>query len=234
MKTLFLFFTCFSFFLNAQDYVDDSAFERKSITIRHNPASAIVIDGKQSPQEWDDYELLSEFVMQSPVDQIPASKVTEVKITYTDRAIQVLAVCYDDPNYIIQTLKRDDLDNSDAFFVLLDPLGQQANGYSFGVSPFGSQFEALISPNETDESWDNRWTVKTSIEEEFWIAEIEIPFKTIRYKANGQSWRVNFGRLDPGNNEISMWSPVPRQFDPADMGYFGTLHWQDAPEKAGW
>ena len=46
-----------------------------------------------------------------------------------------------------------------------------------------------------------------------WTAEIEIPFKTLRFEAgDAATWGINFSRRIRRKNEISYWSPVPRAY----------------------
>ena len=144
---------------------------------------------------------------------------------YDEANIYLLAICHDDQNYVIQTLKRDEFGRSDEFALLIDPVGKKANGFGFGVNAMGAQTEVLLSVGEADQSWDNRWYSAVSRHEDRWIVEMKIPLKSIRFKEENIKWRVNFGRIDPGNNETSVWAPVPRQFDFDDIGYFGSLEW---------
>ena len=118
-------------------------------------------------------------------------------MTYNDRFVYVAAKCYDDPDYVIQTLKRDNFGESDEIIILIDPVGQQTNGYAFAANALGAQSEALLSQDNADESWDNRWYVAVQQTPEYWVAEFAIPFKTLRYKTNSLEWNVNFIRTNP-------------------------------------
>lgn len=202
--------------------------------------SNLKIDGLLDEPIWQEAEIAADFWVQAPIDGERAKSRTEVKMTYNDRFIYVAAKCYDEPDYVIQTLKRDNFGESDEFVVLLDPVGQQTNGYAFAASALGAQSEALLSPSSAgldgsnlDESWDNKWYVAVNQTPEFWTVEFAIPFKTLRYKTNIQHWNINFVRTEPGKNETHVWAPVPRQFNPFDLGYFGQLNWDQAPQKVG-
>ncbi len=194
----------------------------------------IEIDGRLEESIWQSAQVANQFWVQQPIDGVRASKKTEVRMAYNDRYVFLSAICWDEPEHVIQTLKRDQLDGNDAFGVLFDPVMEQTNGWSFAVNAMGAQVESIILPNGgSDESWDNRWYVEVQRLDDRWTVEMAIPFKTLRYKENLTNWRINFFRLDPGSNETHVWAPVPRQFTYFDLGYFGQLQWDNPPQKQG-
>jgi hypothetical protein len=82
-------------------------------------------------------------------------------------------------------------------------------------------------------SWDNKWTSVVKKDEDKWIFEASIPFKSIRYKKGITKWGINFSRLDLKTTEKSSWTPVPRQFPTASLAYTGNLVWDQSPPQAG-
>ena len=66
-----------------------------------------------------------------------------------------------------------------------------------------------------------------------WVAEMAIPFRSLRYFGGEKEWGVNFGRLDLKTNEKSAWAPVPRQFPHNSLPHAGTLTWDEPLDKAG-
>lgn len=195
-------------------------------------AEEVQIDGALDESFWSRLEVQDDFIMQQPTDGKPAAYKTEVRIAYDERNIYISAVCFDDPDLIIQTLKRDEFGQSDEFAVFIDPVNQQTNGYVFGVNAMGSMTEALIFPGDGDESWDNRWYAEVKRHSDRWVIEMSIPFKSIRFKDGSPEWGINFFRNEPGRNESYVWAPIPRQFDALDLGYFGTLEWDQAISAA--
>lgn len=79
-------------------------------------------------------DVASDFILNAPIDNAPPSRKTEVRLLSDNANIYLLATCYDDQNYVIQTLKRDGFGNSDEFAFLVDPVGNKASGYGFGVN----------------------------------------------------------------------------------------------------
>lgn len=194
----------------------------------------ISIDGSGDDKAWQQAEEISKFVLNAPIDNAPPDKNTRVKLLCDDDNLYVLAVCFDDPDHIIQTLRRDGFSgDSDEFAFLIDPVGNRANGYGFGVNAMGAQTEVILSADDADASWDNKWYSAVMRHPDKWVVEMKIPLKSIRFKEDITAWRFNMGRMDPGSNQVSVWAPVPRQFDFGDIGYYGTLRWPEAPRRKG-
>ena len=194
--------------------------------------SPIAIDGQLNEPVWKAAAKATNFWLQAPIDGEQAKQQTEVQMTYDDKFVYIAATCWDDQKYIIQTLKRDNFGESDAFAVLIDPVKEQTNGSFFAVNALGAQTEAALADG-IDDSWDNKWIVGVENYSDRWTIEMAIPFKTLRYKTGIEEWGINFIRLEPGSNETHTWSPIPRQFDIFDLGYLGSLTWDAAPIKAG-
>ena len=202
-------------------------------------SSTINIDGVLDEDDWKSAEVTSDFFKNFPVDSGMATNQTIVKMCYNDAGIYISAVCYDDQakNSIIQSLKRDfKLKDTDAFTVSIDPFGDLQNGFSFSISPYNVQREGLISNGGgwgASTSWDNKWFSGTQILEDRWIAEMFIPFKTIRYSNELKNWKINFTRTDFKLNERSCWSPIPINFELEAINFTGDLIWDENPPKAG-
>ena len=110
------------------------------------------------------------------------------------------------------------------------------NGFQFAINPYGVQREGLIfNGGESSNFWDNKWYSQVKNYDDYWVVEMAIPFKTLRYKVTeGQNtWRANFGRNVLQKNEISTWRPVPRNFPPANLAFAGNIIWDENPPKPG-
>jgi len=151
---------------------------------------------------------------------------------YDDNFLYVSAICYDGGKRVIQTLKRDVGHwESDGFAIVLDPVNERSNGFVFGVNAGGAQMEGLVSANGTSEEWDAKWYSQITQYENYWVVEMAIPFKSIRYDQN-LKWGVNFVRNDMGENLYSTWAKVPIQISGTDLGFTGLLSWDNPPPLA--
>ncbi|QGW29120.1 DUF5916 domain-containing protein [Phnomibacter ginsenosidimutans] len=195
----------------------------------------ITIDGKLDEAVWQETPGIADFWRKFPTDNGKPIRPTTVRITYDDKNLYVAAIAYDSGKAFIQTLKRDfGHDGSDGFAVVVDPLNQHTNGFFFVVNAFNSQSEdQLTTTNGPNFSWDNKWFSATTRHNDHWIAEIAIPFKTLRYKPEQAVWGLNFVRIDTKTNEYSCWTKVPVNFSSWDLGQTGALHWETPPPPAG-
>lgn len=192
---------------------------------------SISIDGKLTEAVWSEASFQSEFQMQKPVDDQAATQITEVALAYDNNNLYIAAKCYDDPKYVISTLKRDNFGDDDSFAVFIDPNNQKTNGYGFGINAKGAMSESFISESQIDDDWDNVWYGATYQNNGYYSVEIRIPFKTLRFNDALTTWGINFVRLDPGNNETSSWSPTPRQFEFYNLTFLGNLEWKEPPSS---
>ena len=206
----------------------DTTFTQKHLDI-FEVRGVIEVDGQLDDSGWQNVKQHGEFWEQAPEDGRPASLSTKVMVAYSNDGIYVAAILKDPDGQIVTTLKRDNMGGNDSFIVVIDPVNQKSNGFAFGVNTYGAQTEILLSPTNGDDSWDNRWRSATQVFDDGWNVEMFIPFSSLRFDKNNKTWGINFVRLDQGSNESHVWSPVPRQFDAADMGYYGQMHWDKAP-----
>lgn len=201
----------------------------------------IKVDGALDETIWQESEMATDFWMSFPVDDRKAERRSEVRLTYDDNFLYVGIKCYSNSDYVIQTLKRDlDFWSGDGFAIVLDPVNQQTNGFVFGINPAGVQMETLITgytgnrggpPRGMNQNWDHKWYGEVQSLEDGWTAEMAIPFKTLRYEEDRTTWGVNFIRSDMVDNSYHTWSKVPLQFRSIDLGYTGSLIWDQAPKK---
>ena len=230
---------CLFVLSKTQAQQDGSKFQEQYQLQITKTSSAIKIDGVLDESIWKTAEKATNFWQKWPTDIIRAKRETEVRAAYDDKYVYFAAICRDTNSYIIQTLKRDTRYwESDGFAVVLDPVNRRSNGFIFGVSPYNVQSEDLLSASQfsSDEmsfSWDNKWLSATSRHETYWVVEIAIPFKTLRFEAGNKQWGINFIRSDSKNNAYNTWTHIPVQFLGYDFGYTGALKWDVPPAKQG-
>ena len=197
----------------------------------------ITIDGEANDAAWNETEAAKDFFMVLPMDTSFAKTKTEVRMTYDDNNIYVVAICYLSKAgpYMVESLRRDfAFGKNDNFIFFLDPFDDLTNGFTFGANAAGAQWDGtLYSGGSADLSWDNKWVSAVKTYPDKWIFEAAIPFKSIRYKKGISKWGINFSRLDIRVAEKSSWTPVPRQFPTASLAYTGTLLWDAPPPEAG-
>ena len=201
--------------------------------------SQIKLDGILDEESWQNAQESSSFINKWPQDTGYAAAQTKVKLLYDQDFLYVSAICLQDQkDVVIQSLKRDNLDgfwNSDGFSIVIDPINQKTNGFLFGVNAGGAQVEATLtargSQTNMDANWDNKWYSAVQQYEDRWVVEMAIPFKTLRYNDSKNQWGINLIRNDMKRNVYSTWARVPLAFRGIDLGYLGTLQWDNSPKK---
>ena len=207
---------------------------------------APVIDGDVLGDEaWSDIVPASEFWQVQPDDGEPATQRTEVFVGYTDTALHIGVIAYDEQpgEIIVSDSRRDaDLANTDAFFVVIDGLLDRQNGYVFATNAAGIEYDGQVTKEGSDDfgsggggfnrNWDGAWSVKSTISDTGWSAEFEIPFRTLRYSlAAKQDWGINFQRNIRRNNEIAYWAPLERNRNLYRVSEAGILRGIEPPPQ---
>jgi hypothetical protein len=156
--TLFItFFICiYSFAENHYDPRSDrkSFFTKKTLI-------APKIDGLPDDTIWQSVTPISDFRQFLPVYEAAPSFQTEVKITYDDYAIYILAEMFDpNPDSILRQLglRDDDHLNADMFSIEFDTYNNQLDAYSFLVTASGVQMDWRESDETYDAVWDSEVT----------------------------------------------------------------------------
>ena len=186
---------------------------------------------------WATAAAASGFRQTAPDEGRPATERTEVRIIFANGTLYVGVVCYDsEPSAIIMSDSRRDssMADADSFMMVLDTFQDGQNGFVFGTTPAGQEYDGQVINEGGDRggfgqagdggfsrgsgggfnlNWDGAWQVRTALSEIGWSAEFAIPFRTVRYPAReAQSWGVNFQRNIRRRNETAYWAPIPRQF----------------------
>ena len=197
---------------------------------------------------------ISGFRQSAPEEGQPATERTEVRVVFTADTIFFGVVCYDrDPSSIIVSNSRRDssMNNADSFQMVLDTFSDRQNGFVFGTTPAGQEYDGQVineggsrslfggaggggfsrgSGGGFNLNWDGAWQVRAAISEVGWSAEFAIPFRTIRYPPRAdQSWGVNFQRNVRRRNETAYWAPVPRQYNLYRVSIAGQLAGVNVP-----
>ncbi len=210
----------------------------------------IRLDGRLDEAAWADAPVLSGFVQREPREGTPVSERTEVRLLIDDDALYIGAWLFDvSPLAIVpgENRRDADLDDADAFVILLDTYRDRQNGFVFGTTPSGIEYDGQVtregqgsltpgvrqqrgSGGGFNKNWDGSWSVATSRDDAGWYAEFRIPFSTLRYGQGGpQRWGLNLSRRIRRRNEESFWAPIPRQFDLYRVSLAGTLELERAP-----
>jgi len=230
----------------------DSEAAQASDGLRVARAAAVeqapVVDGRVDESIWQRAEVLSDFIQSEPVEGEPASERTEVRIIYTNSTIYFGVICYDSsPSEIVvsDTRRDSNLEEMDAFFLILDTYHDRQSGFVFATNPAGLEYDGQVT-NEGEGggggppaagarsqsgagggfnlNWDASWSVRTHVSDVAWMAEFAIPLRSLRYgSTRPQVWGINFQRNIRRNRESVYWSPVARIYNIHRLSSAGEL-----------
>jgi hypothetical protein len=191
-------------------------------------SAAIKVNGQLDEPAWVDAVPIGRLMQREPEQNTTATEETEVRVLYTPTTLYFGILCRDrTPASIVSTrLTRDaDIESDDTVMVVLDPFFDQRNGFFFAVNPAGARVDGQISNNDEHFStdWDGIWEASARITPEGWVAEIAIPFKTLRFKPGQTVWGLNVERTIKRRNETDRWATPLRDSWVTNLSQAGRL-----------
>ncbi len=187
---------------------------------------APVINGILDDEAWKEGTWIDDFTQFEPYNGRKASQRTEFKILFDDNNLYAAFKVYDtSPDSIVNRLTRRDNPDGDLVGIILDSYHDLRTGFLFGISSSGVKYDQMFTNDgqNQDSSWDPNWWVKTSINDEGWIAEMKIPFSQVRFEKNsGEVWGLEVARVLYRKNETSFWQHIPKD-SPGIIHLFGEL-----------
>ena len=174
----------------------------------------IELDGILDEDVWERAEPATNFIQQDPDFGQPATEQTEVRVVFDRERLYIGVIAYDsEPDKVrgIQRRRDEYLSSDDRFMWVLDPYFDARSGYFFEINPSGLMGDSLMgSGTRGGRAWDGIWTAKVRRSEIGWIAEVEIPFRTLNFDPNAPAWGINFQRTVRRKSEESLWTGIPR------------------------
>ncbi len=216
--------------LFAQETVQENRVEAKSFrAVRVETAP--VVDGVLDDAVWQQAEQVIDFHQTRPGDHADASEITELYVVYTSDALYVAARMYDsEPDLIAAPTIRhgQGLPFDDRLVIILDPFNQGRAGYRFETNLNGVRHDSLYTtPTSFSLNWNTIWDTATSVDGNSWVAEVEIPFKSLSFDPNLDTWGFNFGRGIRRRNEEMAWVSLDRNYNPTIMGEMSGMEGMD-------
>jgi hypothetical protein len=180
------------------------------------------IDGLLDEAVWQRAEVVTDFHQIRPGDGSAPTELTELYVLYDDDALYVGARMHDsDPDLIAAPTMRhgQGLGSDDRLVLILDPFNTGRGAYRFETNANGVRHDALytnISSFQSD--WTVIWDAAAQVDETGWLAEIEIPFKTLPFDPESEDWGFNFGRGIRRRGEEVAWVSRNRSYNASILG----------------
>lgn len=191
-------------------------------------AGPIHVDGHLDEAAWQAAPPTTTFTQVDPVEGVPASQATEVRVLYDDEALYVGVRLHDTEPVTARLGRRDmPLGDSDWFGLMIDSYHDHRTAFGFDVNPLGVRRDEVKTIDVDDNSWDAVWDVATSIDAGGWTAEYRVPFSQLRFRAAAdQTWGVQFERVIGRNHEydVSTFTPKAERGGVPRYGHLVGLH----------
>ena len=189
----------------------------------------IEVDGILNEPEWSNAAILTGFSEFFPNDGIAAEDSTEVLVWYSATALHIGIKAFATMGTVRATLAdRDRITQDDNFQIFLGTYSDSRQALVFGVNPFGIQSDGVLtetgaqsgggftsttarSRESADLAPDYVWHSKGRLTDSGFEVEIQIPFKSLRYRAgDNQEWQLHIIRTVQASGHEQSWAPAVR------------------------
>ena len=182
----------------------------------HPTSESIRLDGVLDEPIWSTVPTIGRLLQQEPIPESEPTEETEVKVVFDRDRLYFGVHCRDrDPSAIVATQLAYDsrLDVDDFVVIILDPFLDFRNGFFFEVNAVGARADGQVSNNAERRSleWDGIWDAAARITDDGWVAEVMIPFKTLRFAPGQTTWGLNVERTIRRLNEVDRWASPRRE-----------------------
>ena len=195
-------------------------------TLRSAPTNVILIDGLLTEQAWSSADSITELTQVEPVEGGKPSALTVIRVLTTGDAI-VIGIRADDPepSRIVAFARQRDatLDKEDHIKIVLDTYMDGRSGYVFAVNPNGARYDALVTGQGENASWDAVWQAAAVRTPTGWSAEIFIPLKSLLFRAGLTTWGFNVERRIQRLQETDRWASAGRDYKVTQTSRAGVL-----------
>jgi hypothetical protein len=184
--------------------------------------NAPVIDGKLDEPDWASATVIDDFHQIEPVEYAEPGEPTFVYLYYDDDALYIGVRMIDSqPETVTANILRQGATfwNDDYFSVIVAPFNDQRNGFRFQINPNSLRMEMIYyDTSGQDWDWNGIWQGAASTDDEGWVAEIAIPFKTLSFNPANDTWGINFSRDVTRTAEKMGWVSRNSSQDPSIAG----------------
>ena len=187
-----------------------NAQERRTISAeRLAPGEAISLDGSLDEAVWQRAQVATDFIQIDPNNGEPATEQTEFRIAFDSNTLYLGVICHDSEagEHLTRYQKRRDeyLQQDDKVQWTIDTFLDGRTGYFFETNPSGAMADALMGINGQNRQWDGIWNERVQRTATGWSLEVEIPFRTLNFDPNSETWGINVSRQLSRKNENSIW-----------------------------
>ena len=190
-------------------------------------AEGIRLDGQLDEAVYQTVPPITGLIQRLPVEGAAATEKTEAWIMFDDTNVYVTGRIWDsapESEWVANEMRRDtnQLRQNDTFTVFFDTFYDRRNGYNFYTNPLGARADQqFTNEGNSNGDWNPVWDVRTGRFDGGWTAEMEIPFRSLRYRPGSpQVWGVQLRRAIRRKNEWVHLTRIPLSAGGASTGIF--------------
>ena len=174
------------------------------------------IDGALDERVYRDVSPASGFIQREPLENVPATELTDVWVFFDGDHVYISARCWDsapESRWVANDMRRDgtNVGQGDVVVFLLDTFYDRRNGVVLTINPIGGRLDGQMTDERNyNGDWNPIWDLSVGRFEGGWTVETAIPFKSLRYRpGRAQVWGFNAQRNVRWKNENSTLRFVP-------------------------
>ena len=183
---------------------------------------APVIDGALDEDAWESAVRVDDFYESQPNEYAEASEYTEFLLMYDDDNLYIgIRAADSEPELVLATDLRqgDQYTQGDWAGVMIDPFNNKRSGFWFGINPNNVRLDGIFeNPTQRLWDWEGIYFARARQTDEGWEGEMSIPFKTLSFDPEIQTWGMNFGRSVRRRNERINWVSRNQDWGPSAAG----------------
>lgn len=180
-----------------------------------------VIDGVRD-EVWDTGAAMDDLHQVNPIEYAEPTEKTIIRFLYDEDFLYASGMMYyDDPDTIVanRMIQGANLRSEDKLRLYINPFNDGRNGYLFQTNANGIRTDGILE-NVTGRNfdWTGIWYADAQLTEYGWFAEMAIPYKTISFDPNSDSWGISMFRTIESKAEQIGWTSYNRNVDPSNFG----------------
>ena len=200
----------------------------EALRITESLGGPIQVDGILDEEAWKKAPRSGDFYQRQPDEFAPATEATEIQVAYTAETLYVAVRAYDrEPEKIVAGEMGLDVGifRDDGIVLLLDTFHDQRNAYFFETNANSSRTDGLVTDEGRDfnTDFDTIWEVRARVHDAGWTAEFAIPFASLRFDPESETWGFQVRRYIKRKEELTLWSPVGLDADLFRMSKAGQI-----------
>lgn len=219
----------FIFLIFLTGFLANAQVEKKTVHVKYIK-DKITVDGKLDEAVWSQVQPATNFYEYFPTDTAQAKQQTEIRFLFDDENLYVgIKVNGKARDYVVPSLRRDfRAGGNDNITLLFDTFNDGTNAFVFGSNPMGVQREILVSGGGNDvdgfnTAWDAKWFSESTMHDNYYILEWQIPLYSFKYREGETKWRFNSYHFDTQDNERNTWIRIPQNQTIFSLAYMGDM-----------